>query len=252
MRNRAGQKVIASIEARMGSSRLPGKVQADVCGKPSLSRLLERLRHCKNLDGIVLATSKAPADDVLEQWARNEDLPCFRGSENDVLDRVVGAHQMMNSDVIVEVTGDCTLLSYEWIDVGIETYFTNECDVVTNGRVRSFPLGADVQVFGRKELEWVNKNISDPAVHEHVSLYFYENPDRYKVIHLLAPAHFADHSIRLMLDYPEDLKFIREIYARLLERHPKNNFDLPEIFEVLNKNPELRNINKDCVVKNIR
>src|SRR5262245_34648474 len=99
-------RIIASIEARMSSSRLPGKVLADVAGAPALTRLLRRLRRCRRLDGIVLATTVAPADDMLERWAAEHGVPCFRGSEEDVLLRVVEAQRSQRSEVVVEVTGD--------------------------------------------------------------------------------------------------------------------------------------------------
>ena len=104
------QRVVASIEARMGSSRLPGKVLADVQGVPALTRLVRRLRACRRLDDIVLATSTNAADDALEAWARRESVAVSRGSEADVLQRVVDAHAQMNSDLVVEITGDCPLL----------------------------------------------------------------------------------------------------------------------------------------------
>src|SRR3954468_22741224 len=106
-------KVVASVEARMGSSRLPGKVLMDIGGVPSLTRLFRRLRNCRGVDDVVLATSTAPGDDALEAWAGDAGVDVFRGSEDDVLSRVVGAQRMMKSDVVVEVTGDCPLLDSE-------------------------------------------------------------------------------------------------------------------------------------------
>jgi spore coat polysaccharide biosynthesis protein SpsF len=98
----------------------------------------------------------------------------------------------------------------------------------------------------------VEANIQDPPVREHVSLYFYEHPEKYKTIYMLAPKRFEGHEIRLMLDYPEDLKFIREVYTELLEKFPKNDFDLPELFDLFKRRPELLDINRNCVVKKVR
>src|SRR3954447_3652730 len=141
------RRVVASIEARMGSSRLPGKVLADIRGVPALTRLVRRLRRATKLDGIVLATSTSPADDALEKWAAAEDVAIYRGSEDDVLHRVVHAQKSQRSDIIVEVTGDCTLTDPELIDMGIETFFANDCDVACNVIVPSYPMGTAVQVF---------------------------------------------------------------------------------------------------------
>lgn len=244
-------RVIASIEARMGSSRFPGKVLAPVCGQPALTRLLQRLRRCRNVDDIILATSVAPTDDVLERWAASEEVAIHRGSEDDVLLRVVEAQRKMKSDVVVEITGDCILLDPELIDMGVETFFGNDCDVVTNTRQPSYPLGADIQVYRLRDLEEVERTITDPAVREHVSLYFYEHPERYRIIHLFAPKRWMAPYFRLQLDYPEDLRFINEVYRRL-EPEYGDAFGLEEIMSVLRREPALVEINRHCVEKQPR
>jgi spore coat polysaccharide biosynthesis protein SpsF len=244
-------RVIASIEARMGSTRFPGKVLADVCGQPALSRLVRRLRRSRAINGIILATTTSPKDDLLAQWARHEDIPVHRGSEEDVLQRVVDAHRSMQNDVIVEVTGDCILLDPEIIDMGIETFLQNDCDVVTTVRKETFPQGMDVQVFRYQDLDTVARTEADPAVREHVSLYFYEHPERYRIIHLFAPERWKAPELRLMLDYPEDLKLITEIYRRLEPVHG-DAFGLEEIMGLLRKEPALAEINRHCTVKPVR
>jgi len=245
------KRVVASVEARMGSSRLPGKVLMDINGKPSLSRLVARLRACKTLDDIVVATSVDPRDDAIAAWGEKEGVEVYRGSEDDVLQRVVDAQRFMTSDIVVEVTGDCPLLSAHVIDLGVETFFANDADVVTNARVPSYPMGADVQVFRTADLSWVAANVTDPAVREHVSLYFYENPAKYRVIHLTAPPRWQGPRYRFQLDYEEDLRFIREVYARLEPRFGPT-FDLDEIMELLRHDPELVQINIDCEEKAVR
>lgn len=235
----------------MGSSRLPGKVLMDVGGAPALSRLLRRIRLCETLDDVVLATSTSPADDALEAWAEAEGVAVHRGSEDDVLARVVGAHRMMGSDVVVEVTGDCTLLDPGTIDQGVRTFFANDCDVVANVRVPSYPLGADVQVFRFADLAEVERTVHDEPVREHVSLHFYENPERYRVIHMLAPPRWEAPEVRLQLDYEEDLHFIREVYARLEPRHG-DAFGLEEITALLRAEVALAEINRHCEEKAVR
>jgi spore coat polysaccharide biosynthesis protein SpsF len=243
--------VVASIEARMGSSRLPGKVLADVAGQPALTRLVRRLERAKKVDAIVLATSTATADDALEAWAKELRVPCYRGSEDDVLHRVVMAQRSLGSDIVVEVTGDCTLLDPEVIDLGVETFCENDCDVVTNARKPSYPMGADVQVFRLRDLEEVERTIDDPPVREHVSLYFYEHPERYRVIHLFAPPRWRAPELRLQLDYEEDLQFLREVYSNLEPKYGAT-FGLEEIMQLLAAKPRLREINAHCVEKSPR
>lgn len=244
-------RIVASIEARMGSSRLPGKVLADVRGVPALTRLLRRLRRCQTLDGIVLATTESPQDDVLVDWARREGVAFHRGSEDDVLQRVVDAHLAQKSDVVVEVTGDCTMLDPDVIDMGVRTFLANDCDVVTNVRNVSFPLGVDVQIFRTKDLAAVARTIPDPAVREHVSLAFYEDPERYRVLHLMAPPRWHAPHLRFHLDYPEDLRFINEVHARLEPRYG-DAFGTEEILAVVRAEPHLAEINRHCEEKAAR
>lgn len=244
-------RVVASIEARMGSSRLPGKVLADVGGVPALGRLTRRLRRAKKLDAIVLATSTARADDALEEWARREGLPIYRGSEDDVLHRVVHAQRSQQAEIVVEVTGDCTLLDPELVDMGIETFLENDCDVVCNVRKPSYPMGADVQVFRLAMLEEIERTVGDPAVREHVSLFFYEHPERYRIMHLFAPPRWRDPTMRLQLDYEEDLRFVREVYARLEPIHG-DAFGLEEVMALCRAHPELPEINRHCEEKAAR
>ncbi|MHB1204293.1 MAG: cytidylyltransferase domain-containing protein [Rhodospirillaceae bacterium] len=238
-------RVVASVEARMGSSRLPGKVLMDINGRPSLSRLIERLRSCETLDDIVVATSVDPRDDAIAAWAESEKVAVFRGSEDDVLQRVIDAQASRESDIIVEVTGDCPLICPDVIDLGVSTFLANDVDVVTNARAPSYPMGADVQVFRTADLAWVAANIRDPAVREHVSLYFYEHPEKYRIMHLMAPPQWRAPRTRLQLDYAEDLLFIREVYARL-EPRLGGVFGLDEIMNLLRAEPQLTAINIDC------
>jgi spore coat polysaccharide biosynthesis protein SpsF len=243
--------VVASVEARMGSSRLPGKVLADVNGVAALTRLFRRLEQCRELSGVVLATTTNPADDVLADWAESTGVAVYRGSEEDVLRRVVDAQRTLSADVVVEVTGDCVLLDPEVIDLGIRTYMANDADVVANVRVPSYPQGADVQVFSFALLEEVERTVNDPAVREHVSLFFYEHPERYRLMHLVAPMKWHRPALRLQLDYPEDLQFIRAVYERL-EPEYGDHFGLDQIMKLLEEQPELARINAHCEEKPVR
>ncbi|MCD4743185.1 MAG: hypothetical protein K8R67_11985 [Desulfobacteraceae bacterium] len=244
MSETSGPRVIASIEARMGSSRLPGKVLADVCGQPSLTRLLRRLRRCKTLDGIILATSTLPQDDPLDEWAKSEDLIVHRGSEEDVLLRVVEAQKEMQSDVVVEITGDCTILDPEIIDMGVTTFLMNDCDVLLSAP-ELYPGGMDVLVYKYKILEENERTQSDPLVREHVAYYIVRHPEIYKTIRLYPPARWQAPDYRFMLDYPEDLEFIRAVYHRL-EPDFGDEFGIEEIMSLVRQEPTLLEINSHC------
>ena len=231
-------KVVASIEARMGSRRLPGKVLMDVAGAPALTRLLRRLRRAKRLDGVVLATTENPADDALVEWATRENVACFRGSEEDVLARVVGAQRMMGAEVVVEVCGDMPLLDPAVIDMGVEAFAEGDCDVVTTTSKRSFPDGVDAQVFRLKDLEEVADTVSDPEVREHVSLHFYQAPKRYRLRHLEAPPALRRPDLRLVLDTADDLELIRRVFAHL-EPAFSDTFGTADVIRLLDREPDL-------------
>jgi len=245
-------RVVASIEARMGSSRLPGKVLKDINGKPVLRRLIDRLRMCQKVDEVVVATSTNQGDDVLADWCEINDVLCYRGSEDDVLDRVVGAQKFAESEIVVEITGDCPLTDPEIVDMGVETFLAHSVEVVSNcGPILTWPMGQYVQVFPLALLEEVNRNIDDPAVHEHVSLYFYEHPERYRLIELIAPRRLQAPEWRMQLDYPEDLHFLNEIYKRLEPIHGEG-FGIEEVMALLRREPGLVEINVHCVERSVR
>lgn len=245
-------RVVASIEARMGSSRLPGKVLKDINGQPALWRLVDRLYRCRHVDDVVVATSISEGDDILAQWCEQRSIHCFRGSENDVLHRVVEAHRFMKSDLVVEITGDCPMTDPDVVDLGIETFLTHKVDVVSNcGNNLTWPMGQFVQVFTFDQLEEIDIVETDAVVHEHVSLFFYENPERYKILELLAPYRWREPAWRLQLDYPEDLEFQRQVYA-LLEPLYGPYFGTEEIVSLLRGRPELLEINFHCEEKSAR
>jgi spore coat polysaccharide biosynthesis protein SpsF len=245
-------RIVASIEARMSSSRLPGKVLMEINGRPAMLRLVDRLRQCRYLDDVIVATTTSESDDVLVAWCEDNRVPCYRGSEEDVLDRVVEAQKFMKSDLVVEITGDSPLTDPEIVDMGIETFLAHDADVVSNcGRTMSWPMGQNVQVFPLRLLEEINRTIGDATVHEHVSLYFYEHPERYRLIELIAPRRWREPGWRMQLDYSEDLKFLNEVYARLEPVHGEG-FGLEEVMALLRREPALVAINLHCKEKATR
>jgi len=241
---------VATVEARVSSSRLPGKVLMPLAGKPALAHLIERLLQARTVDEVVLATTVNPADNALEDLARRLGVGLYRGSEEDVLDRVLQAAGSVRADTIVEVTGDCPLLCPEVIDQAVNLYKSGAGDVVSNTWRPSYPQGVDAQVFSRRLLEEASRMTRDVAHREHVSLYFYENPDRYRIHVFEAPPEFRAPDLRFQLDYAEDLQFIRAVYAELYPSNPR--FGLRDILDVLGRRPELKLINAHCVEKPLR
>ncbi|WP_300302038.1 glycosyltransferase family protein [Ferrovibrio sp.] len=244
-------RIIASIEARMSSSRLPGKMMLDIGGIPVLGLLIERLRLVSRITDIVVATSNNPADDPLAEYAARINAAVFRGDETDVLNRVVAAQAHMASDIVVEICGDCPLIDPDVVDAAISRFLDGTADVVTTTQPQSYPQGMDVQVFSLSDLKWVEENITDPAVREHVSLYFYEHPDRYQIVSLAAPSGQARPDLRLQLDYAEDFALIQAVYGNLSGKQG-NRFKLDEILAFLDANPEIARINAHCEERAVR
>lgn len=251
MPSKKGPRVVASVEARMGSKRLPGKVLMDINGVPALTRLVRRLRRCRRLDDIVVATTVAPADDAIATWAGSQSVACYRGSEEDVLQRVVEAQQHLASEVTVEITGDSILTDPAVVDLGVETFLNNDCDVVTNAYPETWPMGVNVQVFRTEALVEVAESVVDKACREHVSLYFYEHPEKYRIISLTSPPGQQGAHLRWQLDYLEDLIFLREVYRRL-EPLYGDAFGADEVMQLLRSDPALLQINADCREKTVR
>lgn len=229
----------------MGSTRLPGKMLADVGGVPLLTRLLRRLRRAERLDGIVLATTTNPADDALADWAAAEGIACYRGSEEDVLARVIDAQRMMGGEVVVRVCGDTPLIDPALVDAAVAAFAAGDCDAVTTTDRRQFPDGVAAQVFRLSDLEDMARTVTDPAAREYVGLHIHEHPERYRLHELTAPDAWRDPTGRLQVDYVEDLTLVREIYAALEPVHG-DAFGTGEIVELLRARSDLRRINAHC------
>jgi spore coat polysaccharide biosynthesis protein SpsF len=233
-------KICATIEARMTSTRLPGKVLLPVVGRPLLELMIERLQRVPSLDGVVVATTVNSTDDPIVQAAERMGVGCHRGSEFDVLGRVLGAAQSHAVDIIVETTGDCPLIDPQTIERVIQAYNEGGADYVTNTMERSYPRGMDVEVFATSLLADAAARYSDLKNREHVSLSFYTNPDRYRCRNLPAPPELtADY--RLTVDEPADYELIRAIFEALYPH--KRDFSLADIIALLKARPDLAALN---------
>lgn len=227
----------------MTSTRLPNKVVAPLCGAPAIERMVERLRRVQHADGIVLCTTTNTTDDVLVELAGRLGIGCHRGSENDVLSRVLDAAHAYGVETIVETTGDCPLIDPTIVDEVIDAYRLSPIDYCSNILERCFPIGMDTQVFPTRVLADVARRTNDPEDREHVSLYIYRHPEIFSLRHVPAPSNRHRPLQRLTLDTPEDLELIRRIYDTLYPHNPA--FGLDEILALLDANPDWVAINAD-------
>lgn len=243
------KKIVAIIEARMTSSRLPGKVLKEFCGIPDLQHIIERLRRSKYIDDIVVATTVNKTDDPIVDLCNELKRHYYRGSEDDVLQRVLDAAKAFDAEIIVEITADCPLIDWRHADYLIEQLFERECDYVANCIERSFPDGYDTQVFPVSVLNAVNSMTQDPVDHEHVSIYIYRHPDKFKIWNWQAPAKLNHPEFEVTLDTIEDYNLICEIFNRLYDKEP--DFSCETVVELLLHYPEIVEINKKVQRKKV-
>jgi spore coat polysaccharide biosynthesis protein SpsF len=234
--DRSNSKIVATIEARMTSSRCPGKVLRPLAGKPMLQRIVERLRAAHRVQDVVVATTTNATDDPVADLARSIGARCFRGSENDVLDRVLQAARSVEADVIVEITGDCPLVDPDVVDALCDAYRKGSSDYVSNVLKRTYPAGLDTQVFGVDALAKAAELGREPAHREHVSLFLYQHPELFKLENVegTLPDRYCD--LWFTVDYPEDVEHIGTIYDAL---HPTNpNFRTQHVLAWIDAHPE--------------
>ncbi|MHB1291238.1 MAG: cytidylyltransferase domain-containing protein [Sulfuricella sp.] len=243
-------KVVAIIEVRMKSTRLPGKNLRPILGKPMLEMLVERLRHAKTLDGVVVATTSDPSDDAIEETCNRIGVGCYRGSMDDVLDRVMRAAQTFGAEAIVEITGDCPLTDPAIVDEIVNKYRSCGCDYVGNMRPSTYPVGLAVQVFATSVLEEIDRLTQDPADREHVSLYIYEHPERFSLRNVESGLPEKYRSYRLTVDTPEDFALVSAVFEALYPTNPA--FGLPEILDFIDSKPELLDLNRSVQQKAAR
>lgn len=243
------KKIVATIEARMTSSRLPQKVLLDLCGKPSLQHIIERLRRSQYIDEVVVATTVNDTDTPVIELCEKMGCKYFRGSEEDVLLRVLEAAKSVQADIIVEITGDCPVIDWRHADYLIEQFFKEEADYASNVIERTFPRGFDTQVFPVKVLEEVNLIATDEASHEHVSLYIYRHPEKYKLYSWIAPEEIHHPEYEITLDTKEDYLLIRAIYEELYLEN--EDFSCEDVVQLLKKKPKLLDYIKDIRRKHV-
>ena len=236
-------KSVCIIQARMGSSRLPGKILMDISGKPMLQHIVERVKRCGNVDEVIVATSKNNEDKKVMELCRRFNYKCFAGSEDDVLDRYYQAALKFGAGIIVSITGDCPLVDPIQIDKIIDIQKKTKADYVNNLEL-GLPLGigAEAFTFAALKKSWEKGKL--PHHREHVDDYILENPQEFKTERFY-PEEWMKKPYRLTVDTNEDLTLIRTIYGKLYRNG--SIVELEEVYSLLEKEPELIRINKNII-----
>lgn len=235
---------IAVVQARMGSTRLPGKTMLDVLGKPLLFRQLERIKKAQLIDKIVVATSTQKEDDTIAEFCQKYGYSCFRGSLNDLLDRHYQAAVRYDADIVLKIPSDCPLIDHRIIDVVVEEYLSSfdKYDFVTNLKPGSWPDGNDVEVMPIHTLKQAWIEAKSPNEREHTTPFITNPANGFKVKNVSWNSgldYSATH--RWTIDYPEDYQFIRRVYEEL---YPSNNdFSMEDILQLIMLKPDIQDIN---------
>lgn len=242
-------KIVAIIQARQGSTRLPGKVMMEVFGKPLIGHLIERVARAKYIQEIVIATTLLPIDDVIGSYCQKNRVSCFRGSEGDVLGRYFEAAKMSGADAIVRITGDCPLMDPEVVDEVVERYLEAypKIDYAANILQRTYPRGMDVEVFSYKVLTNLAETVNSAVEREHVTLHITHNPQlfsRISVVNSDDQSHY-----RLTVDTKEDFELVKKLIEALYPA--ESNFTLKRIVEMLNQHPDWEKINAHIEQKKV-
>jgi len=234
--------IVAIIQARMGSSRLPGKTMADVAGSPLLLRVVERVGRAGRVDKVVVATTDQASDDPIVHFCQREGIPYFRGSEADVLDRFYKTARTNGAETVVRITADCPLIDPAVIDEVIARFQVGDCDYVSNALRYTYPDGLDTEVFSFAALEQAWREAKKPSEREHVTPYLRTAKFRTANVESESPVPLGKH--RWTVDYPDDLEFVRRIYEAFREN---KHFGYQDIFQLLRERPELATIQAETI-----
>ena len=230
----------------MGSSRLPGKVLSDLAGKPMLACVVERTACAKTVEDVVVATTSLPGDDVISDFNNAQGYSCFRGSENDVLDRYYRAALEYRADVIVRVTSDCPLIDPQIVDQVVREFLERQPGLDYASNVvpdRTYPRGLDVEVISLGALHRAWKEDQNPAWREHVTPYIYNHPELFRIHCVTNNVDIS--SMRWTVDTPEDLALVRRIYSHL----GHTNFHWQDVLGILDQHPDWLEINRQVEQK---
>jgi spore coat polysaccharide biosynthesis protein SpsF len=232
-------RTVAIVQARMGSSRLPGKVLMDLGARTVLARVVHRVRRAALVHDTVVATSSETQDDAVVAECRRLGVKYFRGSERDVLDRYYQCAQAHMATIVVRITADCPLIDKDVVDAVIRSFLENACDYACN---TGYPRGLDVEVLTIEALACAWREASKPYEREHVTPYIYEHPEHFRLRSINADADYSQY--RWTVDTLEDLELLRLICARLAE---DEDFGWRDVLRLMRLEPELLKINQHVV-----
>jgi spore coat polysaccharide biosynthesis protein SpsF len=239
------KKVVTIVQARISSTRLAGKTLLPLCNQPLLVRMIERVASAKYVGQVIVATTQLEEDDLIVELCNQNNIPVFRGSNNDLLDRHYQCALKHQADIVVKIPSDCPLIDSATIDEVLRMFLSNpeKYDYVSNLHPATFPDGNDVEVMSFAALEnaWINAHAKFEL--EHTTPYLWENPDKFKIGNVTWEMGL-DYSMshRWTIDYLEDYQFIKKIYEELYPS--KENFTIHDILKLLNDKPSLKEINK--------
>ena len=231
-------RVVAIIQARMGSTRLPGKVMKDIGGETMLARVVWRARRAKLLDEVVVATTSKSVDAPIVSECSKLSAPIFRGDEQDVLDRYYRSAQANRAEAVVRITSDCPLIDPEIIDDVVRAFLKAKPDYASNTLNHTYPRGLDIEVMTMASLERAWHESNKPYHRSHVTPYIYQNPDLFRLLSVKAEGDYSSH--RWTVDTHEDLSFVRSVYGRF---DNQDTFNWHDVLKVLDREPELMEVN---------
>lgn len=244
-------KTVLIIQARLQSSRLPGKVLLPLRDRPMLEWVIERASRSRCIDSCMVATTEAPADDPIETWCKDKNVPVYRGSQFDVLDRYYQAALSAQADVIIRVTADCPLIDAALIDELFAFYRKEDADFAANRLPppwhRTYPIGLDAEIVSMPMLKKAWETASEKYEREHVMPWFYDTPGRCKVSILDNPVDYGRH--RWTVDTPEDYAMMQALFEKLDDPETASWM---EILRVIEANPSLEMINAASKAKDVR
>lgn len=235
--------ILAIIQARFNSSRLPGKILKEISGKPLLAHVIERVKLSGQVSKVILATTVHPNDNATCDQAQKCGVDCFRGNEEDVLDRYYSAAKRYNGESILRVTADCPLIDPEITDRIIEKYLEGGLDYVSNTIEPTFPDGLDSEVFSFKALEKAWKEAKKLSEREHVTPYLWNHPQNFRIKNVAYEKNLS--GLRWTVDTKEDLEFVKEVYKDLYREG--QIFYMRDVLHLMERRPELLKINRHPV-----
>lgn len=237
------------IQARMGASRLPGKPLKEVLGKPLLFYLIERLKSCKNVNDIVIATTTLQKDQVLVDYAKSLGVKVVIGEEDNVLGRFGLANQTAKADVIVRITADCPLTDPELIDAMVAEFISKypHLDYLSNTLKRTYPRGLDVEIFSKEALHRGLLEATTAFEQEHVTPYFYQHPEKFHLANFPCKENHSRH--RWTVDTEEDFTLVKKIIEALYPA--KKQFDFQDMLHLIHQHPEWEDINRHIKQKTV-